>query len=144
MFRSFKLPDLGEGIHEREVLAVLVEVGQEIKEGDIILEIETDKAAVEIPSPFDGRVLEIMVAPGDVVNVGDAVFLINYIFHDGPSPVEVPARPVDGGMVGVEAALPPGAASGGADETAGPRALVRKGLQRIAGGATRLGGVSRD
>ncbi len=73
MSRSFKLPDLGEGIHEGEVLAVLVEVGQEIKEGDIILEIETDKAAVEIPSPFDGRVLEIMVAAGDVVNVGDVM-----------------------------------------------------------------------
>ena len=42
MARSFKLPDLGEGIHEGEVLAVLVEVGQEVKEGDIILEVETD------------------------------------------------------------------------------------------------------
>ena len=71
MARSFKLPDLGEGIHEGEVLAVLVEVGQEVKEGDIILEVETDKAAVEIPSPFTGRVEEIFVKPGDIVNVGD-------------------------------------------------------------------------
>jgi len=73
MSRSFKLPDLGEGIHEGEVLAVPVEVGQEIKEGDIILEIETDKAAVEIPSPVDGRVQEIFVKPGDVVNVGEVM-----------------------------------------------------------------------
>jgi pyruvate dehydrogenase E2 component (dihydrolipoamide acetyltransferase) len=73
MSRSFKLPDLGEGIHEGEVLAVPVEVGQEVKEGDIILEVETDKAAVEIPSPFNGRVQEIFVKPGDVVNVGDAM-----------------------------------------------------------------------
>jgi pyruvate dehydrogenase E2 component (dihydrolipoamide acetyltransferase) len=70
MSRSFKLPDLGEGIHEGEVLAVPVEVGQEVKEGDIILEVETDKAAVEIPSPFNGLVQEIHVKPGDVVNVG--------------------------------------------------------------------------
>ena len=70
MSRSFKLPDLGEGIHEGEVLAVPVEVGQVVKEGDIILEVETDKAAVEIPSPFDGSVQEIFVKPGDVVNVG--------------------------------------------------------------------------
>ncbi len=51
MSRSFKLPDLGEGIHEGEVLSVPVTVAQEVKEGDIILEVETDKAAVEIPSP---------------------------------------------------------------------------------------------
>jgi len=73
MSRSFKLPDLGEGIHEGEVLAVPVDVGQEVKEGDIILEVETDKAAVEIPSPFNGRVQEIFVKPGDVVNVGDVM-----------------------------------------------------------------------
>ena len=73
MSRSFKLPDLGEGIHEGEVLAVPVEVGQEVKEGDIILEVETDKAAVEIPSPFNGRVQEIFVKPGDVVKVGDVM-----------------------------------------------------------------------
>jgi pyruvate dehydrogenase E2 component (dihydrolipoamide acetyltransferase) len=73
MSRSFKLPDLGEGIHEGEVLAVPVEVGQEVKEGDIILEVETDKAAVEIPSPFNGRVQEVFVKPGDVVNVGDVM-----------------------------------------------------------------------
>ncbi len=73
MSRSFKLPDLGEGIHEGEVLAVPVEVGQEVKEGEIILEVETDKAAVEIPSPFNGRVQEIFVKPGDVVNVGDVM-----------------------------------------------------------------------
>ena len=73
MARSFKLPDLGEGIHEGEVLAVPVSVGQEIKEGDIILEVETDKAAVEIPSPFTGRVEEIFVKSGDIVNVGDVM-----------------------------------------------------------------------
>jgi pyruvate dehydrogenase E2 component (dihydrolipoamide acetyltransferase) len=73
MSRSFNLPDLGEGIHEGEILAVPVQVGQEVKEGDIILEVETDKAAVEIPSPFTGRVLEIFVKPGDIVNVGEAM-----------------------------------------------------------------------
>jgi len=73
MSQSFKLPDLGEGIHEGEVLAVQVSVGQEVKEGDIILEVETDKAAVEIPSPYTGRVEEIFVKSGDVVNVGDVM-----------------------------------------------------------------------
>jgi pyruvate dehydrogenase E2 component (dihydrolipoamide acetyltransferase) len=73
MSQSFKLPDLGEGIHEGEVLAVPVSVGQKVKEGDIILEVETDKAAVEIPSPYTGRVEEILVSPGDIVNVGDVM-----------------------------------------------------------------------
>ena len=75
MAREFKLPDLGEGVHEGEVLAVNVSVGQEVKEGDIILEVETDKAAVEIPSPFSGIVSEIRVKPGDTVKVGDIVLL---------------------------------------------------------------------
>ncbi len=73
MSRAFKLPDLGEGVHEGEVLAVHVSVGQEVKEGDIILEVETDKAAVEIPSPFTGTVAEVLVKPGDTVKVGDVM-----------------------------------------------------------------------
>jgi pyruvate dehydrogenase E2 component (dihydrolipoamide acetyltransferase) len=71
MARSFKLPDLGEGIHEGEVIAVLVKVGDAVEEGDPILEVETDKASVEIPSPFTGTVKEIMVKTGDVVKVGN-------------------------------------------------------------------------
>ncbi len=73
MSRAFKLPDLGEGVHEGEVLAVHVSVGQEVKEGDIILEVETDKAAVEIPSPFTGTMAEVLVKPGDTVKVGDVM-----------------------------------------------------------------------
>ena len=73
MAKSFKLPDLGEGIHEGEVLAVLVSVGDPVKEGDPILEVETDKAAVEIPSPFTATVSEILVKPGDVVKVDDVL-----------------------------------------------------------------------
>jgi pyruvate dehydrogenase E2 component (dihydrolipoamide acetyltransferase) len=79
MGKSFILPDLGEGIHEGEVLAVPVEVGREVKEGEIILEIETDKAAVEIPSPYTGNIQEILVKPGDIVNVGDVMI----VFSDG-------------------------------------------------------------
>jgi pyruvate dehydrogenase E2 component (dihydrolipoamide acetyltransferase) len=73
MSLSFKLPDLGEGIHEAEILTIPVTVGQEVKEGDAILEVETDKAAVEIPSPYTATVSEISVNPGDIVNVGDVM-----------------------------------------------------------------------
>jgi pyruvate dehydrogenase E2 component (dihydrolipoamide acetyltransferase) len=73
MAKAFKLPDLGEGIHEGEVLSVLVSVGDAVKEGDLILEVETDKAAVEIPSPFTGVVKEIRVKVGDVIEVGEVL-----------------------------------------------------------------------
>ncbi len=76
MARSFRLPDLGEGIHEGEVVAVRVKVGDAVREGDIILEIETDKATVEIPSPYTGTVVEILAKPGDLIKVGDV--MINF------------------------------------------------------------------
>jgi pyruvate dehydrogenase E2 component (dihydrolipoamide acetyltransferase) len=96
MSRSFKLPDLGEGIHEGEVLAVHVSVGQEVKEGDIILEVETDKAAVEIPSPFSGTVSEVLAKPGDTVKVGDVMMTFDNGEEsdhvDVQKPEEVPAQ----------------------------------------------------
>ncbi|MFW2366782.1 MAG: dihydrolipoamide acetyltransferase family protein [Desulforhopalus sp.] len=76
MTKSFKLPDLGEGVHEAEILAIPVTHGQSIKEGDIILEVETDKAAVEIPSPFSGTVDDILVGIGDTAVVGDLLITI--------------------------------------------------------------------
>jgi pyruvate dehydrogenase E2 component (dihydrolipoamide acetyltransferase) len=73
MAKAFKLPDLGEGIHEGEILSVRVSAGDKVNEGDIILEVETDKAAVEIPSPYTGVIEEILVKPGDTVKVGDVM-----------------------------------------------------------------------
>ncbi len=85
MSRSFKLPDLGEGIHEGEVLNVPVAVGDSVTEGDPILEVETDKAAAEIPSPFTGKVEEIKVKPGDMIQVGDVLMTFS-----GPEEGEAP------------------------------------------------------
>jgi len=73
MAKAFKLPDLGEGIHEGEILSIRVSVGDQVQEGDIIMEVETDKAAVEIPSPYTGMVEEILAKPGDTVKVGDVL-----------------------------------------------------------------------
>ncbi|MGE0821222.1 MAG: 2-oxo acid dehydrogenase subunit E2 [Candidatus Binatia bacterium] len=79
MAKEFKLPDPGEGIHEAEILEIYVSAGDEVEEGDIILHIETDKAAVEIPSPWTGTVEEIRIKPGDIVEVGEVLMT----FRDG-------------------------------------------------------------
>ena len=70
MARTFVLPDLGEGLIEAEIRAVLVHEGDVVKEDSPLLEVETDKAQVEIPSPFAGRVEKIHVQPGQTVKVG--------------------------------------------------------------------------
>ena len=76
MAQSFKLPDLGEGLTEGEVARWLVSPGQEIAEDDPLVEIQTDKATVEIPSPYGGTVLEILVAEGEVAPVGAVLVVI--------------------------------------------------------------------
>lgn len=73
MSRSFILPDLGEGVHEAEIVAVLVAPGDVVKEDQPILEVETDKATVEIPSPYAGVVTGVNVKVGDIATVGQAL-----------------------------------------------------------------------
>jgi pyruvate dehydrogenase E2 component (dihydrolipoamide acetyltransferase) len=73
MARVFNLPDLGEGIHEAEVQEVKVAVGDEIEEDQTILVVETDKAAVDIPSPYAGVVEDVKVQAGDWIQVGDTL-----------------------------------------------------------------------
>jgi pyruvate dehydrogenase E2 component (dihydrolipoamide acetyltransferase) len=75
MTKEFKLPDLGEGIHEGEVVQVLVSVGDRVTDGMPILIVETDKATTEIPSPVNGIVQEIRVKPGDMIKVGDILMV---------------------------------------------------------------------
>jgi pyruvate/2-oxoglutarate dehydrogenase complex dihydrolipoamide acyltransferase (E2) component len=76
MAYSFNLPDLGEGLTEGEVARWLVSEGQEIAEDDPLVEVQTDKATVEIPSPYGGTVLKILVAEGEVAPVGTALVVI--------------------------------------------------------------------
>jgi pyruvate/2-oxoglutarate dehydrogenase complex dihydrolipoamide acyltransferase (E2) component len=73
---SFKLPDLGEGLTEGEVARWLVAQGQDVAEDDPLVEIQTDKATVEIPSPYAGTVLRILVAEGEVAPVGTVLVVI--------------------------------------------------------------------
>lgn len=68
---EFKLPDIGEGVVEGEVVEWMVSVGDSIKEDDPILSVMTDKATVEIPSPVNGVVSKIIGEPGDILPVGE-------------------------------------------------------------------------
>jgi pyruvate dehydrogenase E2 component (dihydrolipoyllysine-residue acetyltransferase) len=73
--QEFKLPDLGEGMQEAEVVEWLVKAGDTIKLDQTMLKVETDKAVVEIPSPVAGRVAEIRIQDGQVAKVGDVLIV---------------------------------------------------------------------
>ncbi|WP_453997241.1 dihydrolipoamide acetyltransferase family protein [Bacillus nitroreducens] len=70
---EFKLPDIGEGIHEGEIVKWFVKPGDEVNEDDVLCEVQNDKAVVEIPSPVKGKVLDILVEEGTVAVVGDTL-----------------------------------------------------------------------
>jgi pyruvate dehydrogenase E2 component (dihydrolipoamide acetyltransferase) len=89
MSRDFKFADLGEGITEGELIKWLVKDGDTVKENQPVAEIETDKAIVEIPSPFEGRIEKLHHSEGDVVHVGD--ILISFSEEGEARPTVLPA-----------------------------------------------------
>lgn len=119
MGRVFKLPDLGEGIHEGEIVSVLVEPGDEIREGQSILVVETDKATVEIPSPFTGVVESVHVEAGQVVHVGESLITFR-------SEAVEPEKPVEPEKAAPEAAARRPAAAGPVPASPSTRRLARE------------------
>jgi pyruvate dehydrogenase E2 component (dihydrolipoamide acetyltransferase) len=89
MSRPFVLPDLGEGLVEAEIIRVLVREGEVVREDAPLLEVETDKAQVEIPSPMSGRVEKIHVAPHQTVRVGEVLVT----FAEAETGPQAPAAP---------------------------------------------------
>ena len=119
MASAFKLPDLGEGLTEGEVARWLVAEGQAIAEDDPLVEIQTDKATVEIPSPYAGTVLRIVVAEGEVAPVGAVLVVIGEVgeeLEDGAPP----AAPAP------EAAVPATAAPGRVQATPVVRRIAQE------------------
>jgi 2-oxoisovalerate dehydrogenase E2 component (dihydrolipoyl transacylase) len=76
VLHEFRMPDAGEGLTEAEVLGWRVAVGDTVVVNQVLLEVETAKAAVELPSPYAGVVVEVLAAPGDVVPVGQPIIRI--------------------------------------------------------------------
>ncbi|GAJ99708.1 dihydrolipoamide acetyltransferase family protein [Geomicrobium sp. JCM 19055] len=77
MAYKFKLPDIGEGIHEGEIVKWFVKEGDKVEEDDVLCEVQNDKAVVEIPSPVEGTVLEIKVDENTTTTVGEVILTID-------------------------------------------------------------------
>ena len=84
---QFKMPDIGEGIAEGEIVKIDIKVGDTIQEDDILFEVQNDKSVEEIPSPVSGKVLEVKVQEGTVARVGDIIVVID----DGSGSAEASA-----------------------------------------------------
>ncbi len=89
---EFKLPDVGEGVAEGELVSWLVDVGDTVTEDQPVAEVETDKALVEIPSPVDGTVKELRADAGEMIPVGD-VFIVFDVEGEEPEGEVDPVEP---------------------------------------------------
>jgi 2-oxoglutarate dehydrogenase complex dihydrolipoamide succinyltransferase (E2) component len=88
---EFKLPDLGEGITEGEILKLMAKEGEQVKEDQPLVEVMTDKVNVQIPSPRTGRVARVLVKEGDVAKVGQVILVIDDGSGGAPAPTQAPA-----------------------------------------------------
>ncbi len=102
---ELKLADLGEGMHEAEIVEWLVKVGDTVKLDQTVVKVETDKAVVEIPSPVTGRVAEIRVQDGQTARVGDVLVVFDApVSTNGDNAASAKGQ-------GVPAAVPPAVSS---------------------------------
>src|SRR6478672_7743702 len=110
---EFTLPELGENVSAGDVVRVLVSPGDTIAKDQPVLELETDKATIEVPSSVAGTVGEVRVKPGDKVKVGQVVLTVD----DGAAAKGKKADTPKGDAAKAEAA-------GGRDKKAGPKGKV--------------------
>jgi len=111
MAKQFRFPDVGEGITEGEVVKWLVNEGDQVREDQNLVEIETDKAVVEMPSPYSGTVLKRHVNEKDIVKVGEVLVTIGAV---GEAVPEGAAAPQEAAAEAARPAAAPGAQPAGA------------------------------
>ena len=87
---EFKLPELGENIDQGDLVRLMISPGASVTEGQPVMELETDKAVVEVPSSVTGTVKEIRVKEGEKVKVGQVIFTVE---NGAGAKVEEPPRP---------------------------------------------------
>jgi len=115
--KEFKLPDVGEGLTEADIVAWHVKPGDQVEDGQIIVEIETAKAVVELPSPWDGTVARLLAEAGQTVDVGVPIIAIE-VAGAGPETTDSPERAAVPAPATAES--PGGAGHGGATPLAPP------------------------
>ncbi|MCI1893427.1 MAG: dihydrolipoyllysine-residue acetyltransferase [Lactobacillus sp.] len=106
---EFKLPDIGEGIAEGEIVKWHVKVGDHVEEDDTLLEVQNDKSVEEIPSPVTGTVTNILVAEGETATVGQTLIELDAPGHNtsvAAAPVATPAAPAPATQVAPAPAAP--------------------------------------
>lgn len=115
---AFTLPELGENIESGTVTAVLVAVGDTVEKDQPVIELETDKAVVEVPCPEAGTVTEIRAKEGEILRVGEVILVINEVLAAvAPPPPVAEDTPAPQETAEEEAAVPPTAM---AEEPSGP------------------------
>lgn len=101
---EFRLPELGEGLHEGRIAKWLVQPGDTVAEDDAIAEVENDKAVVELPSPVAGKVLELKVSEGTTAVVGDLLITLDVHGSQAPATAQVPDTATTAPMLDVKTA----------------------------------------
>ncbi|MCM3126711.1 dihydrolipoamide acetyltransferase family protein [Paenibacillus provencensis] len=107
---NYKFPELGEGLHEGEIIKMHIKPGDKVTDDDIIMEVQNDKAVVEVPCPVNGTVQEVFAKDGDIFTVGAVVAVID---AEGDIPDQEEEE---------QASQEADAAKGGADTTSSPAA----------------------
>ena len=144
---EYLLPDVGEGLTEAEIVAWKVKVGDVIEINDIVVEIETAKSLVELPSPYAGTVLALLVAEGEMIDVGTPIISVgDKLAERAPDSSESDSPAVDGGESGARSAglgemeidlSNPRASGGGEGESlVGRNKAERSAVRRTRRGAT--------
>ncbi|GFZ85632.1 dihydrolipoamide acetyltransferase component of pyruvate dehydrogenase complex [Paenibacillus marchantiophytorum] len=132
---EYKFPELGEGIHEGEIVKLLVKAGDTVTDETILMEVQNDKAVVEVPCPVEGKVVAVSVKEGQVCNIGELVMTIEVtgelpaesMHHKSDShaaPAAAPAAPA--------AAAPAPAAAPAAAPSAGREVLATPSIRKLA------------
>lgn len=162
---EYRFPELGEGLHEGEIIKVLIKVGDAVTDDDIIMEVQNDKAIVEVPCPVNGKVLEVLVKDGQVCHVGEIVAIIDAEGElpeqaapaaeapkaEAPAAAAPAAAPEAPAAPTAQAAAPTAAA---APKTAGGQVLATPSVRKFArekgvdltqvGGTGKNGRITRD
>ncbi|WP_258725478.1 dihydrolipoamide acetyltransferase family protein [Cellulomonas sp. NS3] len=138
--QTFHLPDAGEGLTEAEIVEWHVAVGDTVELNQTIVEIETAKSLVELPSPYAGVVAEILVQPGTTVDVGAPIIVVDVDPSGAAAPAPVPDVDAGAAVAGADAAAPEGKQAvlvgyGVADASSARRPRVAQGAAGPTGGS---------